>query len=236
MNERLKTFTVHKCTCFNEIDRPIVYANIAALIRETHGLKDDIEEFVLLKHFDRLVRGELPRAMFKAFGRFDLTYKHLLTQSFFALAPRIVDMVPGLRYDLSVRLFVTAYVLYWSFMIFAVWPFLFSVAAMFAGRFVHWTGIRGVLWITFGLIAVMILLLGFSWALDQLWKAALESDFWLIIFCVVNFVCSVFSFFWVTSWRPRVKRTRAELRRRGGRGSRDKGPPSEAEGSEAGVP
>lgn len=201
----LEGFSVQRCTCFDEADRPIVYNNIATLIRETHGLEGDSPEEEALACFDRLVRSELPRAITKGFGRFDLTYRFMLTQSFFALVPRVVDRAVSVGVEISMTDFLPGFMLYYAFLIFSFWPFAFAAADVLASQFLRWTGCREVLWLICCALVVGLAMLVVIYVLQKLSDAATESRTWLALYIVLDIVTGVAAFLVVTDWR-RIRR------------------------------
>merc|ERR1719215_1020419 len=65
---KLRKFSVSSALCAREADRPVVYANIAALMRAGRGVPKDTTEVEALSIFDTVVQDELPRVMEAAMG------------------------------------------------------------------------------------------------------------------------------------------------------------------------
>eukprot|EP00445_Apocalathium_hangoei_P085126 CAMPEP_0204198994 /NCGR_PEP_ID=MMETSP0361-20130328/65689_1 /ASSEMBLY_ACC=CAM_ASM_000343 /TAXON_ID=268821 /ORGANISM="Scrippsiella Hangoei, Strain SHTV-5" /LENGTH=136 /DNA_ID=CAMNT_0051161207 /DNA_START=24 /DNA_END=430 /DNA_ORIENTATION=+ len=85
----LVNFSVRDCVCFVEADRPVVYRNIADLMRTVlPELGDSGDDEVALQHFDELVRREIPRAMTNSMGRFALRYRYTLCLGMCAIGLR----------------------------------------------------------------------------------------------------------------------------------------------------
>lgn len=80
---RLANFTVQDCSCFCEDDRPLVYKNVAALMRASEVVPRWAPDERALDAFDTLVRNELADAFSSAMGRriFDLKHYIMLALS-----------------------------------------------------------------------------------------------------------------------------------------------------------
>lgn len=73
----LKDFSVARAKCAVESDRPIVYANIAALMRVSRRLPEETTEAECLEIFDKVVRKDLHDILDDSMGSGGLSFKHI---------------------------------------------------------------------------------------------------------------------------------------------------------------
>eukprot|EP00928_Gymnodinium_smaydae_P060302 TRINITY_DN4390_c5_g1_i2.p1 TRINITY_DN4390_c5_g1~~TRINITY_DN4390_c5_g1_i2.p1 ORF type:complete len:538 (+),score=49.28 TRINITY_DN4390_c5_g1_i2:58-1671(+) len=95
MYDRLRGFDVKDCVCTVESDRPIVYRNIAALMRAS-GKVDQMESSAssdehALESFNELVRTELPKVFEASLGKYSFRYKNLALLLWLFYSPACVD-------------------------------------------------------------------------------------------------------------------------------------------------
>lgn len=100
---RLADFDVARCTCSDEADRPLVYRNIAILMRATHVVESGATNQEALEAFNRLVKAQLPGALDGCIGRIGLAYKYALTLGACAFGSSLIDAFAGLPHGLTVR-------------------------------------------------------------------------------------------------------------------------------------
>merc|ERR1740121_3498038 len=79
IHQRMCDFQVQECTCFCEDDRPLVYNNIASLMRDTGKVNDEATVDHCLEVFNKMVRERLPVALIASVGPGSLRYLHALS-------------------------------------------------------------------------------------------------------------------------------------------------------------
>jgi len=146
IRSRLSEFSVRNCICYAEADRPVVYANIVALMKETTDDLCDADEEVALQHFDALVRGELAHALISSMGRFSLPYRYVLYFVGFTRGASALDLLAGFPFGLSWRE-VLIKEIYWVLFIFGAYPLAFASGEFLSGRFIDFRGCKEVAWI-----------------------------------------------------------------------------------------
>mmetsp|Transcript_14804 Transcript_14804/g.32642 ORF Transcript_14804/g.32642 Transcript_14804/m.32642 type:complete len:693 (+) Transcript_14804:252-2330(+) len=195
---RLKTFDVRECSCACEDDRPMVYNNIAGLMRATHELPGTVSEEETLDCFNSLVRSEMPSAMLWSFGRFNMRYEHMLVCSAFGVGSRIIDGLCGIPYGMSVRLFVTYYFLWYAIVMFFITPMTFVMFHLLAKWHLSLRGWKERL-LSLGMsIMVAIILAIFMFGCDFLDTWGRESDVGFAIYWVLTVVSCGSSAFFLT--------------------------------------
>eukprot|EP00928_Gymnodinium_smaydae_P021650 TRINITY_DN18470_c0_g1_i1.p1 TRINITY_DN18470_c0_g1~~TRINITY_DN18470_c0_g1_i1.p1 ORF type:complete len:517 (-),score=57.77 TRINITY_DN18470_c0_g1_i1:10-1560(-) len=90
MSRFLKRFDVHDCICTVEDDRPVVYRNIAVLMRTSGKIPNCCDDEALIQ-FNALVRAELPKAFRASLGRLSFKYKDLAMLLSFFFFPGFFD-------------------------------------------------------------------------------------------------------------------------------------------------
>jgi len=133
VHDRLSNFSVQHCLCSCEDDRPLVYANIAALTKALMGIRQDVADEVALHAFDSLVRNNLPQALLPSLGHFGFHYKFLCILSSSLTLPVVVDELAGFAHGMPVRYFLV-HVLRNVALAFAVIPLSIALAESVATR------------------------------------------------------------------------------------------------------
>mmetsp|Transcript_56177 Transcript_56177/g.119596 ORF Transcript_56177/g.119596 Transcript_56177/m.119596 type:complete len:331 (-) Transcript_56177:342-1334(-) len=96
ISSTIADFSVQKCTCFDERDRPVIYTNIAVMMRKVLHLPEDMLEEQVLDQFDILVRDELPEALTKQMGRYLIPMDRIFVITFLSHIPFAVDCIAAL--------------------------------------------------------------------------------------------------------------------------------------------
>eukprot|EP00928_Gymnodinium_smaydae_P053519 TRINITY_DN37497_c0_g1_i1.p1 TRINITY_DN37497_c0_g1~~TRINITY_DN37497_c0_g1_i1.p1 ORF type:complete len:528 (-),score=41.55 TRINITY_DN37497_c0_g1_i1:72-1655(-) len=94
--ERLESFDVKKCICTVEADRPLVYRNIAVLMRASGRVTESSDE-VALESFNKLVRVHLPKAFSDSLGTLSFKYTDFACLLMFFFIPVFLDDLPFIR-------------------------------------------------------------------------------------------------------------------------------------------
>eukprot|EP00414_Alexandrium_minutum_P000554 CAMPEP_0113818474 /NCGR_PEP_ID=MMETSP0328-20130328/258_1 /TAXON_ID=39455 /ORGANISM="Alexandrium minutum" /LENGTH=564 /DNA_ID=CAMNT_0000786409 /DNA_START=93 /DNA_END=1784 /DNA_ORIENTATION=+ /assembly_acc=CAM_ASM_000350 len=103
MRRRLADFSVDQVTCFDESDRPLVYGNIAALMKAAKQVPQDTAQGDALAAFNQLVREVMPLAL-GASMRVGFRYIHPFTLSAVAWGSGWLDTMVGLAHGMPWRL------------------------------------------------------------------------------------------------------------------------------------
>merc|ERR1719215_425827 len=77
MRVKFHEFSLQKCQCACEDDKPIVFNNVANLMKATEAVPLDSSTHAALSKFDELVHGNLPDVFLPAVGNLSFAYKHL---------------------------------------------------------------------------------------------------------------------------------------------------------------
>lgn len=156
IQKRLSDFTVQDCVCFLDSDRPIVYGNIADLMRAKGLVPEDASEEVALQAFDAMVRTILPFAFESSMSRFTFSYKDTLLIGAFIVLPNFFDSWAGLAHGIPMRYFavkgmdnlvrVLTYI-----------PLSFAVMGCLSSCCLQWRGPREWLVVTLALVVGSII-------------------------------------------------------------------------------
>jgi len=92
MQARITAFEVRDCKCAVEEDRPVVYENIAVLMRACGAVPMNGTDDEALDAFNALVKSVLPSAVKASIGEYGFRYQHLLLLSVVQALPRGLDM------------------------------------------------------------------------------------------------------------------------------------------------
>lgn len=139
MHARVQTFQVRDCVCACEEDRPVVYQNIAVLMRACAAVSSDATDDEALDAFNLLARNVLPCALKASIGSFGARYKHILLIGTVMGIPRGLDVDVGVFFGMpSGQMFRVS----WTFMAVS-WGLLVLVGYLmtsFAGCCLHLKG------------------------------------------------------------------------------------------------
>jgi len=156
IHRRLHGFEVQKCKCFCEDDRPLVYNNIASLMRNTGRVAESATMEDGLHAFNQMVRERLPDALTASVGPVGISYLHVVSIFMFTSTTRHLDFRLGwpdfnrkMAVDDYVRMYIT-WTLYECVWTFGVLPLLFAFMSRWSGLRLHWTHARGAAWLVFG--------------------------------------------------------------------------------------
>jgi len=139
---RIEKFQLIDCICSDERDRPLVYSNIATLMRgvgKVSGLADQSEA---LRSFEKIVRTKLPDVFGAVSFRSNFKYRHYLFLGFVSEGTITIDAFTGLQ-DKSVSF--RSFVVYQAFFLFiwsAALPLAFVVGELVAHFNAHLRGYR----------------------------------------------------------------------------------------------
>jgi len=209
LRSRLEDFSVSESSCFDENDRPIVYRNIAVLMRQIEAVPNDCSEAVALEAFNQLVRTELPNAIAGSVGRQVLKYRYLLGLS---LAMDIPELLDGLSNAMPVRYIVRDF-LWFVPMAVAFWPMIAVWMQVWSSRCLHLRGCVEFLYLLSLWIFVIVPPFLLAWGvLLTLWTMSSESDIGMAALACTNLV--FFLGAWLT-FRTRAS-TSSKLRPRSG--------------------
>jgi hypothetical protein len=145
--KRLSEFTVRDCVCFMESDRPVVYKNVAVLMKAIGDVDVFADEDTALDAFDQRVRKYLPSAFGVALGNNSFMYKHYLLLGFLNIAGQLSDMWAGYSEGAPLRyLLLHTCCLVRGAMVF--WPLCLSILCETPARWLpNLSGWREILWI-----------------------------------------------------------------------------------------
>mmetsp|Transcript_5449 Transcript_5449/g.11874 ORF Transcript_5449/g.11874 Transcript_5449/m.11874 type:complete len:748 (-) Transcript_5449:263-2506(-) len=93
ITETIAEFSVKKCTCFCEDDRPVIYKNIAVMMRKVLQLPEEMPEDDVLEQFDVLVRNELPQALTEQMGRYLIPMNKVFVMTLLFHCPFCMDVI-----------------------------------------------------------------------------------------------------------------------------------------------
>mmetsp|Transcript_105397 Transcript_105397/g.337084 ORF Transcript_105397/g.337084 Transcript_105397/m.337084 type:complete len:226 (+) Transcript_105397:953-1630(+) len=138
-HKHLSGFTVTDCVCSVESDRPIVYSNIADLMRARGLVSEDASEEVALQAFEESVRTNLPFAFAFSMTRFTFSYTDNLLIGAFAFVPACLDRWAGLAHGVPMRVFAVD-ALNTLFRILAIVPLTFALMECLGSCCLHGGG------------------------------------------------------------------------------------------------
>lgn len=129
---QVATFDVYDTVCSDESDRPVVYENIADLMRAGGHVEPDASKSEALQAFNNLARKVLPKILFSSFGIAILPYRYWI----FIYAPSFLfkmDEIAGMIADGEATKLVVLKVMVSIVYTFAFWP-LVSVIITFSAK------------------------------------------------------------------------------------------------------
>lgn len=135
---KLRCFDVHSCSCSVESDRPIIYRNIAILLRGMQIVPAHAGEEEALTAFNKLVSSTLPQIL-DAEGIFLFSYMQIcVAASALELGPG-VDWMVLIAQGETVRR-VAVYLLYAEFTIFSLYPSIYVILVALTTLGMHLSG------------------------------------------------------------------------------------------------
>jgi len=201
IHERMENFRVDKCTCFVEEDRPIVYRNIAILMRATGAVDDTSTDNEALHAFNLLVRRSLSKSLISSVGHLGLGYRHVVVVFMCTYIPERLDYTQGyLEYntrknnytdDLESRLEVARHTTCWL-LTFAIWvfgcfPACAACLSIWCSFFLNIKGWQEKVYLFFGGLASMCLAAAMTFPIDFMRRQAQEGEMrnvFLAMLCV----------------------------------------------------
>jgi len=194
---RLQNFTVRRCTCASEEDRPVVYRNIAALMRATLPDVDLTDDDNALDAFDNLVRADLPLALSSSFGKTVMPYKYVAAVMTTWDGPWLLDRLAGLHNGMPIRDAMSE-ALYFLPLCFSIMPLFIHAFGRISSCFLHLRGWREIVWLLTGYALMMLpFTVVVEGVLMTLKTMAVESDIAIPLFVVTDillFSVAVFVF------------------------------------------
>jgi len=153
----LANFSVRSCLCAVEGDRPLVYGNIASMMRVIHAVDEHASQEEALAVFDATLREQLPAILEASAGRFALPYKYVCCMTFCIVGAGMVDRLAvigswGVHAHRYIAELANATVAAFTGL-----PLIFVAMDFFAGRFLSLAGCREQAWLACGLFLVSVL-------------------------------------------------------------------------------
>mmetsp|Transcript_67084 Transcript_67084/g.216831 ORF Transcript_67084/g.216831 Transcript_67084/m.216831 type:complete len:640 (-) Transcript_67084:242-2161(-) len=183
MSARLANFSVNQCVCFKESDRPVVYGNIVALMKEVDGSLDDANDEATLAAFDALVRQDLSGLVTLSLGSFAFGWRHAAVIAAVIWFPYLLDLLAGLKYGMPWRFWWSRAmnVLVWDL---GLYPLFIAFMEVLASRFLHFRGLQEAAWLLSAHLLWLIFALGAVFTTDSLQAAADQSNRGVLAFLV----------------------------------------------------
>merc|ERR1711915_882311 len=91
IRDKLRCFTIRNTVCSLSSDRPLVYGNVAALMRFRGYVAEEASEDEALDAFDEVVRQVLPGPFRMSLGRIAFSYKHYIYFGFCRSAGPLIE-------------------------------------------------------------------------------------------------------------------------------------------------
>jgi len=142
IQSRLSEFDVHDCICFLEADRPVVYGNIATLMKASRAVHRHASEDEALGAFNDLVHSILPNAFDRALGQRHFQLKHYLLFGLCANGAATLDYTCSDIARDEVPRKVLGTFLYNSLLAASLWPLVLMLMEVVTSRFLHLQGWR----------------------------------------------------------------------------------------------
>eukprot|EP00927_Polykrikos_kofoidii_P046833 TRINITY_DN40960_c0_g1_i1.p1 TRINITY_DN40960_c0_g1~~TRINITY_DN40960_c0_g1_i1.p1 ORF type:complete len:640 (-),score=89.15 TRINITY_DN40960_c0_g1_i1:79-1998(-) len=176
----LSSFSVHECKCHCESDRPLVYHNIACLMRATGRAVENSSLEEALECFNSLVRSELPNAFKVAMGGTMFGLRHIAFGACSLFGMSYFDALPSI--PTWKEALIKACGAFWKCCIIA--PLIIRTMERLASSCMHLTKTfwMEAAWMVFGFFAGVgcpVILL-FFWVLEPFTEIAATSDLALI--------------------------------------------------------
>jgi len=170
--EKLDRFRLEECVCSDERDRPLVYTNIATLLRgigkvEPHSSQDDA-----LRAFEVMVRESLPRCIGRQSFELQFGYHQYLILGFFYGGPVCFDILSGMLQDGGEpSQFLIALLIQRNTEWMAFFPMCMMVTELVAHGFLHLEGWREILYIVPGFTFAFAV----CWSLQVVFRNFVET-------------------------------------------------------------
>eukprot|EP00445_Apocalathium_hangoei_P078517 CAMPEP_0204190578 /NCGR_PEP_ID=MMETSP0361-20130328/59419_1 /ASSEMBLY_ACC=CAM_ASM_000343 /TAXON_ID=268821 /ORGANISM="Scrippsiella Hangoei, Strain SHTV-5" /LENGTH=320 /DNA_ID=CAMNT_0051151413 /DNA_START=120 /DNA_END=1083 /DNA_ORIENTATION=- len=195
IHARLQNFTVRLCACASEEDRPVVYRNIAALMRATLPDVDLTDDDDALEAFDNLVRADLPLAFSSSFGKTVMPYKYVAAVMTTWDGPWLLDRLAGLHNGMPIREAMSE-ALYFLPLCFSIMPLFVNANERVSSCFLHLRGWREILWLLLGYaLAVLPNVVLVEGALKTLKNTAVESDIAMLLLVITDILLVLMAVF-----------------------------------------
>lgn len=188
IEQHLLNFTVKSCTCAVESDRPLVYSNIARLMRATQRLELTCSEEEALSAFDVLVRQTLPAAFAPVLQtrRTYQGYRYYLFLGFTANGCKTLDAFAAIAYGTPFRQFVPTALefLLWTT---TLWPIVFLIADWLSWKAPHLTGAKELVFVIITVLICGTPTIVLYFLLRRLTYKAMDAELIvLVVYCLLN--------------------------------------------------
>ena len=170
----LRLFSIRNAVCAVEGDRPVVEGNVASLMRDLKLVPLDSTHEEALLAFDSMVQTTMPRAIRDSVGLAGLRYELLVTVS----APAVFSCFDIVGAEVlagaSVQA-VFATLLHMFTMTCAIFPLGFALATQMCARCTHLRGSKGIVFVLFAGVVLLLWQALSSFAGDLLLSLAKED-------------------------------------------------------------
>lgn len=176
MRQRLRTFSLDRCMCYCEEDRPVIYGNIAILMRSIGVAQPEATDVQAQEAFNMLVRISLPSALTASMGNIGLPYKHVVAMFACAYWPTYLDSLAGFPAGMTVQETLADLVVsvLWTA---AVLPLTVASLARWSDCCLHLAACSEQAWLASGLVLVGAVVYAHSLLLNpfRVWAARSEA-------------------------------------------------------------
>mmetsp|Transcript_60872 Transcript_60872/g.128807 ORF Transcript_60872/g.128807 Transcript_60872/m.128807 type:complete len:442 (+) Transcript_60872:3-1328(+) len=192
--EKLQHFTLAQCTCADERDRPLVYNNIATLVRSVCRASDTSDEEALAA-FETMVKQTLPLCLGRGAVQV-FTYRQHLLLGFIVYGVTIFDALT--RPDsMKLRCILILNCITNSF---AILPFCGMAMEFMAHLNINTRGWKEAVYVVVVILAFSALVTSLQIGLYFLTHWSADSDVWLACFLFVSVAFAVITWRFRQSW------------------------------------
>lgn len=177
IHQRIARFHVDACTCFCEDDRPVVYQNIAVLMREVGIVDADANEQTALDAFSGLARQCLPTALTASIGPAGLSYRHVTNIWLCNTLPFAIDvcMLGAVSHQEEwITRFRVCSLLWNASLIFGIYPLLFVLISAWCGRCLALRRYAEVGFLGIGMVFTLVLFMVLVSGTERLMQASYQ--------------------------------------------------------------
>lgn len=193
----IKEFRLEYTTCFDEADRPLIYAQIVAFLKCAHYVDMEATVEETLGVFDELVREIVWRCVEESLGNSPIPLKHLLIAMCLTEFASCLDVLPGL-----IRIYSGSDVRVWSHVLnniltVAMMGMCAEALAVLMSKCLHLSGWRDHAWVVCSSLAVFVSVVA-PFKVTSLWlignvdsSREFAMDFWILTVLVAASVMAL---------------------------------------------
>jgi len=194
--EKLETFRLEECICSDEGDRPLVYTNIATLMRGIGKVDPKCSQDEALRTFEAMVRKSLPKFIGRQSFELQFGYNQYLLLGFFYGGPVCFDILSGILHDgAEPTLFLIALLVQRNTEWLAFFPMCMMVMELVAHGFLHLEGWREFSYIVSAYTITFVI----NWGFQTFLRTSVEMAAASTTAFAVHLAASVV--FIVSTWR-----------------------------------